>query len=105
MTEDKISPITVIALRAHHYSPDGKNIIISVTTSEIDRKYSVSVECFNEFIAGIRRLSANADKRKVEIGTTDQHQPGCFALEEERGEDWKGTGKAEPIIKEAKPSL
>jgi hypothetical protein len=33
----------------------------------------------------------------------DEHQPGCFALEEERGGSWKGSGV--PVIKEAKPSL
>jgi hypothetical protein len=33
----------------------------------------------------------------------DEHQPGCFALEEERGGSWKGSGV--PTIKEAKPSL
>jgi len=33
----------------------------------------------------------------------DQRQPGCFALEEERGGHWTGTGV--PVIKEAKPSL
>jgi hypothetical protein len=33
----------------------------------------------------------------------DGHQPGCFALEEERGGNWTGSGV--PVIKEAKPSL
>jgi hypothetical protein len=32
---------------------------------------------------------------------SDERQPGCFALEEERG--WKGSDV--PVIKEAKPSL
>jgi hypothetical protein len=36
---------------------------------------------------------------------TNGHQPGCFALEEEKGEDWKGTGAAGPAIKEGRPSL
>jgi hypothetical protein len=35
----------------------------------------------------------------------DEHQPGCFGLEEERGGDWKGSGRTVPSIKEAKPSL
>jgi len=35
----------------------------------------------------------------------DEHQSGCFALEEERGANWKGSGGAVPSIKEAKPSL
>ena len=33
----------------------------------------------------------------------DEHQPGCFALEEEWGVNWTGSGV--PVIKEAKPSL
>jgi hypothetical protein len=35
----------------------------------------------------------------------DEHQSGCFALEEERGANWKGSGGAVPSIKEARPSL
>jgi hypothetical protein len=35
----------------------------------------------------------------------DEHQPGCFALEEERGGSWKGSGGSVPAIKEARPSL
>jgi hypothetical protein len=34
-----------------------------------------------------------------------EHQPGCFALEEERGGNWKGSWGSIPAIKEAKPSL
>jgi hypothetical protein len=34
---------------------------------------------------------------------SDEHQPGCFALEEERGDGWKGSG--DPAIKEARPTL
>ena len=33
----------------------------------------------------------------------DERQPGCFALEEERGGNWTGTGV--PVIKEARPTL
>jgi hypothetical protein len=33
----------------------------------------------------------------------DERQPGCFALEEERGGNWTGSGV--PVIKEARPSL
>jgi hypothetical protein len=35
----------------------------------------------------------------------DELQPGCFALEEERGGSWKGSGGTVPFVKEAKPSL
>ena len=33
----------------------------------------------------------------------DERQPGCFALEEERGGNW--TGSSVPVIKEARPTL
>jgi hypothetical protein len=52
----------------------------------------------------------NAGGFKVEPETpvftpADEHQPSCFALEEERGEGWKGSGAAKSEINEAKPSL
>jgi hypothetical protein len=34
-----------------------------------------------------------------------EHEPGCFALEEERGGNWKGSGGSVPTIKDARPSL
>jgi hypothetical protein len=46
-----------------------------------------------------KKLSAESARRVV----PDEHQPGCFALEEERGGNWTGSGV--PVIKEAKPSL
>jgi hypothetical protein len=47
-------------------------------------------------------------KKKVPLKTLrpavlDEHQPGCFALEEERGGHW--TGSSVPVIKEARPTL
>jgi hypothetical protein len=44
-------------------------------------------------------------KKTLRPAAPDEHQPGCFALEEERGTNWKGSGRAVPSIKEAKPSL
>jgi hypothetical protein len=35
----------------------------------------------------------------------EEHQPSCFALEEEKGEDWKGSGAMGPAINEARPRL
>lgn len=62
MDQDKTSPVSVTALRADEYSPDGKTIIISVTTkySRAERKYSVPVECFHDFILDLQRLNAAA---------------------------------------------
>ena len=52
----------------------------------------------------------NARGSKVEPETpvstpAGEHQPSCFALEEERGEGWKGSGAAKSEINEATPSL
>ena len=46
-----------------------------------------------------------AGSQNLRTRVPDEHQPSCFALEEERGDNWKGTGAAAPAIKEAKPSL
>jgi hypothetical protein len=35
----------------------------------------------------------------------EEHQPSCFALEEEKGEGWKGSGAMGPAINEVRPSL
>lgn len=35
----------------------------------------------------------------------EEHQPSCFAQEEERGEIWKGAGASAPVLKEARPTL
>ncbi len=37
--------------------------------------------------------------------TADERQTSCFALEEELGGNWKGSGAAEPTINETRPSL
>ena len=51
----------------------------------------------------------NAAALRVEDAATlrveDERQPSCFALEEERGEAWKGGGAIAVAINEARPSL
>ncbi len=37
--------------------------------------------------------------------TADEPQPSCFALEEELGGNWKGSGATGPTINETRPSL
>ncbi|MGZ4924656.1 MAG: hypothetical protein ACXV5H_12000, partial [Halobacteriota archaeon] len=68
MTEDKKLPISVTALRADDYTPDGRNVIISLAIrySTAERKYSVPVECFYDFITDLKRLNANASGFKIE---------------------------------------
>jgi hypothetical protein len=41
--------------------------------------------------------------RTLRAAVLDERQPGCFALEDERGGKWTGSGI--PVIKEARPSL
>lgn len=55
----------------------------------------------------------NAEGREpepvCEVGSlarvTNDHQPGCFAHEEEMGENWNGSGAAKPVLKETYPTL
>ena len=113
MTVDEPFPIGVAALRADDYSPDGKSVIVSVRTkySNVERKYSVPVDCFYDFIVDLKRLNVSIDKFGVmhpepsPQTAPDEHQASCFAFEEEKGEDWKGTGATGLVFKEAKPSL
>ena len=44
-----------------------------------------------------------AGPRHLQMRVPDEHQPSCFALEEERGGNWQGA--ATSAIKDAKPSL
>ena len=62
MSENR--PISVIAMRADDYSPDGKTINISLTTkySAAERKYSVPIECLRDLIMDLQRLNAAAQK-------------------------------------------
>jgi hypothetical protein len=39
------------------------------------------------------------------VPAIEEHQPSCFALEEEKGEGWKGAGASAPAIRELRPSL
>jgi len=68
MSQDKIIPVSVVAFRAEDYSPDGKNVIISLTTkySIADRKFSVPIECFHDLILDLQRLNAAASATSIE---------------------------------------
>jgi hypothetical protein len=67
MSQDKKIPISVIALRADDYSPDGKDVIISLTTkySTAERKYSVPIQCFYDLIVDLQRLNASTDATSI----------------------------------------
>ena len=68
MSDEKTNSISVVALRADDYSPDGKNIILSLTTkySTAERKYSVPIECFYDLITDLQRLNASTRSTPIE---------------------------------------
>jgi hypothetical protein len=49
------------------------------------------------------RSGETESPQRLRTGLPDQHQPSCFALEEERGGNWQGAPTS--VIKDAKPSL
>lgn len=61
MSWDETLPVSIVALRAEGYSPDGDNIIISLRTkfSSAERKYSVPVQCFFDLIVDLQRINAS----------------------------------------------
>jgi hypothetical protein len=79
MDQNKTIPISVIALRADDYSPDGKNVIISLTTkySSAERKFSVPIECFYDLIVDLQRLNAATGATSIEtsLQPTDTPKP------------------------------
>jgi hypothetical protein len=52
-----------------------------------------------------RKPTKKPRRETLRPAAQDEHQPGCFALEEESGANWKGSGAAVPTIKETRPSL
>ena len=69
MTKDEKGaiPVSVVALRADVYDPDG-NVIISLRTkfSSAERKYSVPIECFHDLIVDLQRLNASQPNHPTE---------------------------------------
>ena len=59
--DKETAPVTVVAFRAESYSPDGKNLIISLRAkySSAERKYSVPLECLGDFLVDLQRLQAS----------------------------------------------
>jgi hypothetical protein len=53
--------VSVVALRAEGYSPDGANVVISLRTkfSSAERKYLVPLTCFHDLIVDLQRLNAS----------------------------------------------
>jgi hypothetical protein len=50
-----------------------------------------------------RKPTKKLPMERSRAAVSDEHQPGCFALEEERGGNWTGSGI--PVIKDVRPTL
>ena len=59
--EERPVPISVVALRAESYSAGDDNIVVSLRAkySSAERRYSIPVECFEDLIVDLRRLSSS----------------------------------------------
>jgi len=77
MKEDKLPPIGVAALRAEDYSADGREIIVSVTTkySASQRRYSVPIGCFDDFIVDLQRLHSYRKLMSTEVSIQPATDP------------------------------
>jgi len=60
MKHDETLPVSVLALRAEGYSPDGNSVVISLRTkfSSAERKYSVPLQCLRDLTVDLQRLNA-----------------------------------------------
>jgi hypothetical protein len=50
-----------------------------------------------------RKPTKKSPMERLRPAVSDEHQPGCFGLEEEKGGHWTGSGV--PVVKEARPTL
>ena len=75
-------PISVVALKAKEFSPDGKNVIISLTTkySAAERQYSVPLECLYDFVVDLQRLNVFAGRATTETAVHTLVTPNDLAI-------------------------
>ena len=66
--EKRTVPISVVALRAERYSAGDGNIVVSLRAkySSAERQYSIPVECFEDLIVDLRRLSASVAPKSTD---------------------------------------
>jgi hypothetical protein len=71
MNQNKTPPIDVTDFRADSYSPDGKNVIISLATkySAEPRTYSLPVASLFAFIADLQKLQSSRSAQPIEHAT------------------------------------
>jgi hypothetical protein len=78
-------PISTTALKAKELSPDGKGVIISLTTrySAAERQYSVPLECLYDFVVDLQRLNAFAGRATTETAVRTMVTPNDPAISTE----------------------
>ena len=66
--EKRPVPISVVALRAESYSASDDNIVVSLRAkySSAERRYSIPVECFEDLIVDLRRLSSPVSRKSTD---------------------------------------
>jgi hypothetical protein len=66
--EKRPVPISVVALRAESYSVGDDNIVVSLRAkySSAERRYSIPVECFEDLIVDLRRLSSPVSRKPTD---------------------------------------
>ena len=67
--EEKLPvPVSVVALRAESYSANDDNIVVSLRAkySSAERRYSIPVECFEDLIVDLRRLSSPVSSKPTD---------------------------------------
>jgi len=102
-TDVRYGPIADILLLDHLVGTGAKHsraLRVALTTLSLCSLNQVST-C---------RQSPELQRNSVELENpvstpTEKRPPSCFALEEERGEDWKGSSAMKSEINETLPSL
>jgi hypothetical protein len=73
--EKRTIPISVVALRAERYSAGDGNIVVSLRAKySAERQYSIPVECFEDLIVDLRRLSASVARKSMDEAP-DEDEP------------------------------
>jgi hypothetical protein len=69
--------VSVVALKAEEFSPDGKVVTVSLTTkySAAKRRYSIPLECIYDFVVDLRRLNAFQRQASTDVAMSTTVAP------------------------------
>ena len=97
--------VSVVALRAESYSAADDSIVISLHTkySTAERTYSVPVECLQDLIVDLRRLSLSAPTapcEKADLRRLNANEPAETPIQSE-----EAPSPAGPILRNPVPPV